>query len=418
MAIYRVGVVGAGTMGAQIAQVVSFAGIPVVLTDVNQAIAERGMARVREIYQARVVKGKLTPEQLEERMLLVRVGEGVNSLREVDLVVEAVSEDLRLKQHLFQGLDAACSPGTILTSNTSALSISALGSATRRPGKVAGLHFFNPASAMPLVEVIPGLLTDQGTVDDLVSFAQSIRKAPIVVKDCAGFLVNRLLMPYLNEAVLCLQEGAASMQAIDQAMREFGMPVGPFTLLDQLGLDIAAEVARLLHQAYGPRMAPAALLEALVKSGRLGIKSGRGFYDYGGAEAKGMVRRGGPASTDVELAQLVQEVVQESSQRVTISSRDRLLLAMVNEAVTLLQEGVASARDIDLAMVSGTGFPQDQEGPLHYADRLGLEPVLRTLEDFTRALGMRFWPAPLLRRMVDAGLTGRQVGRGFFTYEA
>ena len=407
MFIYRVGVVGAGTMGSQIAQVVSFAGVPVVLTDVSRAIAQRGVESVRKIYQARVDRGKMTGEQLEEKMLLVSAADDLAALKDVDLVIEAVSEDLRLKQHLLCELDGACSPGAILASNTSALSISALGAVTRRPGKVLGLHFFNPAYAMPLVEVIPGLATDPQTVDDVVGFAESIRKAPIVVKECAGFLVNRLLMPYLNEAIYSLQEGAASLKQIDQDMTAFGMPVGPFTLLDTLGLDICCEVARILHKSYGPRMAPAPLLEAMAKAGRLGVKTSQGFYEYNLSEPRE------PAQT---VEQLIQAIGQETGQQQTRWTRARLLLAIVNEAVIALQEGIASARDIDLAMVAGTGFPQDKEGPLHYADRLGIEQVLHELEEFTQTLGARFWPAPLLRRMVDAGFTGRNAGRGFFMY--
>ncbi len=407
MYIYRVGVVGAGTMGSQIAQVVSFAGVPVVISDVSRAIAERGVESVRRIYQARVDKGKMTGEQLEEKMLLVGAVDDLAALKDVDLVIEAVSEDLRLKQHLFRDLDTACSPGAILASNTSALSISALGAATRRPGKVLGLHFFNPAYAMPLVEVIPGLATDPQTVDDVVGFAESIRKAPIVVKECAGFLVNRLLMPYLNEAIFSLQEGAASLKQIDQDMIAFGMPVGPFTLLDTLGLDICCEVARILHKSYGPRMAPAPLLEAMVKAGRLGVKTSRGFYEYHPSE---------PADPEQTVEQLIQAIGQEPRPQRTPWTQARPLLAIVNEAAMALQEGIASARDIDLAMVAGTGFPQDKEGPLHYADRLGIEQVLHELEEFTQTLGTRFWPAPLLRRMVDAGFTGRNAGRGFFLY--
>ena len=407
MYIYRVGVVGAGTMGSQIAQVISFAGIPVVLTDVSRAIAERGVESVRRIYQARVDKGKMTGEQLEEKMLLVGAADDFAALTDVDLVIEAVSEDLRLKQHLFRELDAACPPGAILASNTSALSISALGSVTKRPTKVLGLHFFNPAYAMPLVEVIPGLATDPQTIDAVVGFAESIRKAPIVVKECAGFLVNRLLMPYLNEAIVSLQEGAASLKQIDQDMTAFGMPVGPFTLLDTLGLDICGEVARILHKSYGPRMAPAPLLEAMVKARRLGIKTSRGFYESNLSE---------PREPEHMVAQLIQTLSQETGPQRTRWTQARPLLAMVNEAVLALQEGIASARDIDLAMVAGTGFPQDKEGPLHYADRLGIEQVLHELEEFTQTLGTRFWPAPLLRRMVDAGFTGRNPGRGFFMY--
>jgi len=407
MYIYRVGVVGAGTMGSQIAQVVSFAGVPVVISDVSRAVAERGVESVRRIYQARVEKGKMTGEQLEEKMLLVGAADDLAALKDVDLVIEAVSEDLRLKQHLFRDLDAVCSPGAILASNTSALSISALGAATRRPGKVLGLHFFNPAYAMPLVEVIPGLATDSQTVDDVVGFAESIRKAPIVVKECAGFLVNRLLMPYLNEAIFSLQEGAASLKQIDQDMTAFGMPVGPFTLIDTLGLDICCEVARILHKSYGPRMAPAPLLDAMVKAGRLGVKTSLGFYEYQPSE---------PREPEQTVEQLIQALGQETGPQRTQWTQTRLLLAIVNEAVIALQEGIASARDIDLAMVAGTGFPQDKEGPLHYADRIGIEQVLHELEEFTQTLGARFWPAPLLRRMVDAGFTGRDAGRGFFLY--
>jgi len=403
MYIYKVGVVGAGAMGAQIAQVVSFSGIPAVLTDVTDALAQRGLETVRTIYQARVDKGKLTQEQLEEKMLLVTAAGGLSALTDADLVIEAAPEDLRLKQALFRELDRICSPGAILASNTSALSISALGAATTRPGKVIGLHFFNPAYAMPLVEVIPGLATDQQTVDDAVGFAENLRKAPIVVKECAGFLVNRLLLPYLNEAVLCLQEGAASLKEIDQDMTAFGMPAGPFALLDRIGLDVSLGVARLLHESYGPRMTPAALLDSLVKAGRLGLKTGQGFYEYGETSTQ-------------DLERLLTKTREETGQAKTQWEPGRLLLAMVNEAVLALQEGVASARDIDLAMVAGTGFPQETEGPLHYADRVGIDHVLRELEVFTQTLGARFWPAPMLRRMVSAGLTGRSAGRGFFTY--
>ena len=407
MYIYKVGVVGAGTMGAQIAEVVSFAGVPVLLADIQESLARRGVESVRAIYQARVDKGKMTPEQLEEKMLLVTASPNLEALNDVDLVIEAVSEEVTLKQRLFRELDRVCARSAILASNTSALSISAIGASTTRPGKVLGLHFFNPAYAMPLVEVIPGLATDPQTVDDVVGFAESLRKTPVIVKECAGFLVNRLLSPYLNEAVWCFQDGDVSIKEIDQDMVAFGMPVGPFMLLDTVGLDIALEVARILHRSYGPRMAPAPLLEALVKAGRWGIKSGRGFYEYSGGEER---------SGDQDLDTLLQQVRQGGGQTRMEWTRLRPLLAMVNEAVTAYQEGVASARDIDLAMVAGTGFPNEKGGPLHVADQLGIDHVLHELEALRDTLGVRFWPAPMLRRMVDAGFTGQPAGRGFFAY--
>ena len=408
MYIYKVGVAGAGTMGAQIAEVVSFAGLPVVLADVQESLARRGVESVRAIYQARVAKGKMTPEQLEEKMLLVTASPNLEGLNDADLVIEAVSEELRLKQRVFQELDRICPRSAILASNTSALSISALASATKRPGKVIGLHFFNPAYAMPLVEVIPGLGTDPQTVDDVVGFAESLRKQPVIVKECAGFLVNRLLSPYLNEAVWCLQDGDVSINEIDQDLVSFGMPVGPFTLLDTVGLDIALDVARILHDSYGPRMAPAPLLEAFVKAGRIGIKAGQGFYEYGDV---------GKGGFDQSLDELREQVWQRTGRHQMTWSRMRPLLAMVNEAVIALQEGIASARDIDLAMAAGTGFPTEKNGPLHLADQLGIDHVLQELEELKEHVGIRFWPAPMLRRLVDAGFTGQAAGRGFFSYE-
>jgi len=405
MYIYKVGVVGAGTMGAQIAQVVSFAGLPVVLADRDESLARRGLDTVRAIYQARVAKGKMTPEQLEEKMLLVTASPNLDGLHDVDLVIEAVPEEFPLKQRVFRELDRICPRSAILASNTSALLISAIASATTRPAKVIGLHFFNPAYAMPLVEVIPGLGTDPQTVDDVVGFSESLRKQPVIVKECAGFLVNRLLSPYLNEAVWCLQDDDISIKEIDQDMVSFGMPVGPFALLDSVGLDIAFDVARILHRSYGPRMAPAPLLEAFVKAGRIGIKTGKGFYDYGAVE-----------KDSLDLERLRMQVWQLNGRQPAKWSRLRPLLAMVNEAVIALQEGVASARDIDLSMAAGTGFPSEKGGPLHLADQIGIDHVLQELDELQERVGIRFWPAPMLRRLVDAGFTGQAAGRGFFSY--
>ncbi|MEK7747481.1 MAG: 3-hydroxyacyl-CoA dehydrogenase NAD-binding domain-containing protein [Nitrospirota bacterium] len=409
MYIYKVAVIGAGAMGSGIAQVISYAGIPVILKDVKKEQVDRGLAAVRHIYQGRVDRGKMTASEMEQKMALVTGVTDYSGFSDVDLVIEAIFEDVSVKQKLFCELELVCSENTLLTSNTSSLPISAIAAPTKRPEKVIGFHFFNPAPAMKLVEIIPGMATSRETIDDLVMFSESIRKIPIRVTECAGFLVNRLLMPYLNEASMSLQEGEAEASALDKTMVAFGMPMGPFALLDTIGIDVSVKVAEILYDAYGPRMKPAKILNALYHAGRLGVKSGFGFYGpYGDSEQSGNV------STD-GLSEIVSAIgASKSSSHVSLSSR--LVMSMVNEAVIALQEGVASANDIDIAMMAGTGFPQDKGGPLHYADQIGIDTVLSELKKLAAEQGERFWPAPMLKRMVDANYLGKKTGQGFFRY--
>lgn len=396
MFIYKAGVVGAGTMGAQIAQVVSFSGLPVVLIDQTSELAEKGMQTIRNIYASRVKKGKMTEMEAEQKISLVTVGTDYALLSDVDIVVEAISEDMTAKRALFKKLDGILPESSIIASNTSALSISEFGAATNRPERVVGLHFFNPAHVMKLVEVIPSMSTSIDVVDDVISFAESLRKIPVRVNECSGFLVNRLLMPYLNEAVIALQEGAGSMRDIDEAMVNFGMPMGPFTLIDMIGIDISERVAFLLADAFGQRMQSAAGFAELLNADRLGQKSGAGFYTY-----KENMK-------DFQMPVTAAEP--------TVFSVERLLLPMVNEAVICCQEGVSSLTDIDIAMVAGTGFPQDMGGPLHWADSFGLDNLLVLLEKYKEELGERFRPAPMIKRMVSSGFVGVKKKRGFFNY--
>ncbi len=404
MYIYKAGVVGAGTMGAGIAQVISYSGLPVVLRDVNQELVDKGIARIREIYDGRVKKGKMNSSDAEQKMALITGTTKLDDFKDVDIAIEAVPEKMDLKKKVFAELDQVLPPGAILSSNTSALSISELGAATKRPGRVIGLHFFFPAHVMKLIEVIPGLATEEEVITDTIAFSESLRKIPIRVAECAGFLINRLLMPYLNEAAFCLQEGAAGLREIDEAAVQFGLPMGPFTLVDNLGLDVCSDVVKVLLESYGNRMQPAALWQKLYDKKRFGVKTGGGFYAYPGG------------GNDPILKQCIQEAQQVSKKKGTTFSIERIIYPMVNEAVLCLQECVAKAGDIDLGLIAGVGFPQDKGGVLHYADKVGLDVVLKGLEELYREHGDRFWPAPMLRRMAAGKFLGEKTKRGFFEY--
>ena len=405
MYIYKAAVIGAGAMGGGIAQVISYSGLPVVIKDINDERAKSGLEAARKIYQSRIDKGKMTSEEVDKKMALISTSTDYNDFKDVDIVIEAVSENIEIKKNVFKELDELCPETTILASNTSALSISELASVTKKPDKVIGMHFFNPAHVMKLIEVIPGLQTSDETVDDVISFSESLRKIPVRVSECAGFLVNRILMSYINEAFYALQEGAAGAKEIDEAIVSFGMPMGPFTLVDMLGLDVADSVADILYHSYGERMKPASLIKKITASGRLGIKSGNGIYNYSNEEKE-----------DPFLESAVKETQKETGISNTEFSVHRLLLPMINEAVISFQEGVSTLSDIDIAMLAGTGFPQEKGGPLHYADSQGLDNLLKELEKFNLQFGQRFWPAPLFKRYVAAEWLGVKAKKGFFDY--
>lgn len=402
MYIYKAGVVGAGTMGAEIAQVITYAGLPVVLKDTQEDFVKKGVEKIRAIYKRRVDKGKMSLEDMEQKMSLVTATTSYDDFKDVDIVIEAVPEKMEIKKKIFEELDKNTPESTILSTNTSALSISELGAVTRRPEKVIGMHFFYPASVMKLIEVIPGLATSSDTVEDVVNFSESLRKIPVRVNECAGFLVNRLLMPYLNEAAFALQEGSASREEIDAAIKGFGMPMGPFTLVDQLGIDVCLDATKVLLGSYGNRMKPAEIWEVLYKEKYFGAKTGAGFYSYNSEKPD-------------RVPAIVEELKKKSKTSVPFTV-ERLIFPMINEAALCVEENVAKPADIDMAMIAGTGFPQDKAGLLHYADEVGLDHVLNVLDDLCGKFGDRFWPAPRLRRMVGAKFLGKKSGRGFFEY--
>lgn len=281
MFIKKVAVVGAGTMGADIAYVVAQAGIPVVLKDVTEELLQKASTHIQELFSSRVARGRMSPEDAADRQGLIRYTTDLAPLKDVSLVIEAVTEKLSVKQAVLQEIAAVVSPLTVLASNTSALSITALSEAVSRPERVAGFHFFYPAHMMKLIEVIRGETTDEETVSTLVRFAEEIRKIPVVVKECPGFVVNRVLMAGMAEVLRFQSETGVPYGEIDQAITAHKLaPMGPFVLADALGLDVALAVSKTLTAAYGDRFRPGPQLETLVSQGHLGVKTGQGFYSY------------------------------------------------------------------------------------------------------------------------------------------
>ena len=355
-----IGIVGAGTMGAGIAQVAVEHGHEVVLHDIDDAAIERGRERIRDGLSRRAAKLDLDPDSIEVwvegRMAAVRAAETLALLAgESDVVIEAALEDLALKQDVFRALDDATDPAMILATNTSALSVTAISSATQHPGRVIGLHFFNPVPLMALVEVVPAASTRPDVVHRATALVASWDKTPVRSADSPGFIVNRVNRPYTIEALRLIETGEASVEAVDGAMREAGFPMGPFELMDLAGIDVNLAAARGVWEGLGrpDRLRPSPIQERLVDEGRLGRKTGAGFYRYEGSRRVAIdpaFATAGPAdSGDI---------------------RDRLMSAIEAEAVLARDEGVASEVDIDLALRLGAAHPI---GPF---ERMRADPAL------------------------------------------
>ena len=405
MEINAVGVLGAGTMGRGIAQVVAQAGLPVIMLDLSEALVKEGVEKIEKGLSKRVEKGKLASQEKEEILQRIKPTMNIEDLINAELIIEAVFEDLEVKMSLLKRLDTFCPPETIFASNTSTLSITRMAAEISRSKRCLGLHFFNPVPAMRLVEVIACIQTSHETVNVCIDFVKRIKKAPIKVQDCPGFLVNRILLPYVGEAMLAAQEGAASPQEIDKSVKEIGFPMGPLAMNDMVGIDVGVHTFPIMYEAYGERFPVPLLFQRLLKAGRLGLKSGKGIYVNG--------------KVDDEFTDIVRKIQDETGVRNTEFSADRLIIRLLNEAIYCLQEKIATAEDIDRAMVLGTGFPSNEKGvggPLHWADDRGLDWVLERLNYFTNTLGGRFWPHFLLKQYVAAGYVGKKAKKGFFTY--
>jgi 3-hydroxyacyl-CoA dehydrogenase/enoyl-CoA hydratase/3-hydroxybutyryl-CoA epimerase len=390
----RIGVIGGGTMGVGIAQLAMIKGCDVILKEVNRQLLDAAKNKLEALFQKAVEKRVLGASEARERLDRMVCTTDWQAFHDADLVIEAVVEDPNLKRQVFQELERHVRAEAILATNTSSLQVSQMQEGLAQPSRLAGLHFFNPVHKMPLVEVARTSLTSPAVIQKLTDWAASLGKTPIVVGDSPGFIVNRILVPYLNEAGMLVAEGMP-VESIDRVMRRFGMPMGPLELLDQVGLDIAAHVADSLKGVFAGRLTPHPALERMGQHGWLGQKAGRGFYRYDGK--KKVVDRQAMEELRRELG------ASGSPHGRHDDARDRMVCLMVNEAAMALAEGLGEhAQDIDLAMVLGTGWAFHRGGPLRYADDRGAADIVNTLESFARKYGQRFAPCGELRRRTES----------------
>ncbi len=398
--IERAAVLGAGVMGGAIAELMAANDVPVILKDIDQEALDSGLRHAASLLGKAAGAGVFSEEEAGLKLALITGTLDYEDFDGVDLVVEAVVERMPVKQQVLRETEAHVSEATVLGTNTSSLSVTEMARGVERSGRVIGIHFFNPVHKMPLVEVVRPKTADEQTVATGVQFVLDMGKTPVVVADSAGFLVNRLLSPYLSEAGRLLAEGA-DVERIDGVLTDFGMPMGPLRLLDEIGFDIAEHAGKEMSAAFGERLAPADAVDRLIESGRLGKKNGRGFYLYRDGESTGVdsaaadLVRAGASAADGTAPEHAGAPTDEDIER-------RCLYLMVNEAAYALEdEVVRDPNMVDLAMVMGTGFPPFRGGLLRWADTEGIGVIRDRLATYAESLGPRFTPAPLLERTAD-----------------
>jgi 3-hydroxyacyl-CoA dehydrogenase len=396
--IRHAAIVGAGTMGGGIAMALANAGISVALKDTDRAALDRGLAAVRKNYESSVKKGRFSQEVMDQRMALIRPQLSYDGLRDADLIIEAVFENMALKKQVFSELDLVAKPTCLLASNTSTLDIDQIASATSRPEMVIGLHFFSPAHVMRLLEIVRGKATGNEVIATAMALAKTLRKVGVLVGNCWGFVGNRMMLPYMREAQFLVEEGATPQQ-VDQALYDWGMAMGIFAVDDMGGIDVQWRV-RQEHQE-DPSLRQPVVLDKLYHMGRLGQKSSAGWYRYD---------ENRKAIPDPEVATLIEQTAREAGiPRRAIGAEEiveRCIYVMINEGARILEEGHAlRASDIDTVYLAGYGFPAYRGGPMWYADTVGLEKVCRRIEEFHRQHGEQWKPAPLLQRLAEAGET-------------
>ena len=400
--IAKVGVIGAGTMGGGITMNFLSAGLPVVLLETTQDALDKGLATIRRNYENSMKKGKLTPAQVEQRMALVTPTLAYESFREVDLVIEAVFENMAVKETVFRTLDEVCKPGAILASNTSYLDLDVIAAFTRRPQDVVGLHFFSPANVMRLLEIVRGAQTAPDVLATALALAKKIKKIAVVSGVCDGFIGNRMLARY-GAAANGLINAGASPQQIDGALQKFGMAMGPFRMGDLAGLDIGWATRKRKAVEAGVAMKPM-VADKLCEAGRLGQKTGAGWYRYEAGKRDPIP----DAVTDQLIAQYRSDAGIAPRAVNADEIVERCMFALVNEGARILEEGIAArASDIDLVYLNGYGYPLQRGGPMFHADLVGLPNVVRALKRFAAEPGAdaSWQPAPRLVALAEAGKT-------------
>jgi 3-hydroxyacyl-CoA dehydrogenase len=397
--IKRAAVVGAGTMGGGIAMTYANAGIPVLLKEVDDAALQKGLATIRKNYEVTMSKGKMTADQLARTMALITPTTSYDGFDQVDIVVEAVFENMDLKKSTFTELGKVTRANCVLASNTSTLDIDEFAASSGRPQQVIGHHFFSPANVMKLLEIVRGKATDKSVIATSVKLGKKLGKVPVVVGNCFGFVANRMLAYYMREAYLLLEEGA-SVPQIDKVLTDFGMPVGPYGMQDIAGIDVGARIRMYLAsigktRAEGPQ---SAVPDRLFQMGRYGQKTGAGWYKY---DAPGSRNRTPDPLVD-EIA--AEEAAKRGIKRGPISDDEilaRIMTALANEGMRVFEDGFATRfSDIDVIYAYGFGYPRHRGGPMFYADTVGLPTILQRVKDYRARLGNHWEAAPLLEQMV------------------
>jgi 3-hydroxyacyl-CoA dehydrogenase/enoyl-CoA hydratase/3-hydroxybutyryl-CoA epimerase len=390
----KIAVLGTGFMGSGIAAIAAQQGTIVRFKDTDLGRVGKGLAAVYDVLKDRYAKKQITRHQLDDQLALVGPTIDYSGFGNVDIAIEAVFEDLGVKHQVVREIEAVAGDDVIVASNTSTIPIRRIAEASARRERVIGMHFFSPVHRMPLLEVIVTPETLPQVTTTVVAFGKHLGKTVIVVNDAPGFYVNRILAPYINEAGRLLDLGVA-IDAIDRALVGFGFPVGPVTLLDEVGIDIAGKSGPIMAEAFGARMAPSQSLQRVVAAGRLGRKARKGFYQYDETGKKG------------EVDESVYDLLPTRNQRQVMPPEEivrRCVFAMLNEAMRCLEEGIIrSARDGDIGAVFGIGFPPFRGGPFRYIDTLGIAQVVRTLDELNATMSPRFEPAALLREMARKG---------------